>query len=71
MFDKIELAGVFSTIFYTGLGLFLMLMCWWVIDKITHFSLHEELRKQNIAVAVLIGAIFIALAILISGVIRS
>ncbi len=71
MFDKIELAGVVSTIFYTGLGLFLMMICWWVIDKLTHFSLQEELKNQNLAVAVLIGAIFIGLSILVSGVIQS
>lgn len=71
LFSNIILAEVISTIFYTALGLILMAGCWRVIEWLTPFSLEEEIRQQNLAIAVLIGSIFIALAIVISGVIRS
>ena len=72
IFADIRIAEVLATIFYTLLGLGLFIFSYVVIDKITHFSLHEEIgEKQNVAVAILIGAVAISLAILISSVIRS
>ncbi len=66
------LAGVAGTIFYAFLGLGLMICCYVVIDRLTPFSLHEELsQKANTAVAIVMGSVMIALAILIAGVIRS
>ena len=67
-----EVAEVVSTIVYTGLGLALFIVSWLIIELLTPFSLRKEIEEdQNLALAVLIGAIFIALAILISSVIRS
>lgn len=72
-----EIAGipvvpVISTIFYTFLGLGLMGACWWIIDRFTHFSIVKEIEEdQNVALAILVGSLFIALAIIISAVIRS
>lgn len=72
IFANIELAEVISTIVYSGLGLGLFIASWFVIEWLTPFSLRKEVEEdQNLAVAVLIGAIFISLAILISAVIRS
>ena len=68
----IESVELFGTIFYTFLGLGLMGACWWVIDRFTHFSIVKEIgEQQNMALAILVGALFIALAIIISAVIRS
>ena len=67
----IKLAEVFATVFYALLGLILFIVSYMVIDKLTRFSLHEELaEKQNAAVAIVIGAVAIALAILLAAVIR-
>lgn len=72
MFETIRLAEVVSTIFYSALGLLLFVGSWIIIEALTPFSLRKEIEEdQNLALAVLIGAIFIALAILISSVIRS
>ena len=72
MFETIKVAEVVSTIVYTGLGLALFIVSWLIIELLTPFSLRKEIEEdQNLALAVLIGAIFIALAILISSVIRS
>ena len=49
-----------------------MICCYVIIDKLTPFSLHEELSgKANVAVAIVMGSVMIALAILIANVIRS
>ena len=72
MFETIRIAEIVSTIVYTGLGLLLFILCWIVIEALTPFSLRKEIEEdQNLALAVLIGAIFIALSIMISSVIRS
>lgn len=72
IFSQIQIAGILGTIFYAFLGLFLMICCYVIIDKLTPFSLHEELsEKANVAVAVLMGSVMISLAILIANVIRS
>lgn len=68
-FDVMELVG---TVLYAFLGLGLFIACWWVIERITPFSLRREIEQdQNMAIAVLIGALFISLAIIIAAVIIS
>ncbi|MEM9726520.1 MAG: DUF350 domain-containing protein [Pseudomonadota bacterium] len=71
IFEGVRLAEIVSTFVYVGIGLLCMIGCWVIIERITPFSLREEIQQQNLAIAVLIGAIFIALAIVISAVIRS
>lgn len=69
---RIEIAEVVSTIFYTGLGLGLFILCWMVIEWLTPFSLRKEVEEEhNMAIAVLMGSIFLSLAILIAAVILS
>ena len=71
IFDGIIVAEAIATIFYALLGLVLFIVSYVIIDKLTHFSLHEEIaEKKNVAVAILIGSVAISLAILISSVIR-
>jgi uncharacterized membrane protein YjfL (UPF0719 family) len=72
MFETIVLAEVVATIFYTLLGLVLLGVCWKLIEWITPFSLRQEIEEdQNLAIAVLIGCLFISVSILISAVILS
>lgn len=71
IFEGIIVAEAIATIFYALLGLVLFIVSYVIIDKLTHFSLHEEIaEKKNVAVAILIGSVAISLAILISSVIR-
>jgi uncharacterized membrane protein YjfL (UPF0719 family) len=71
-FDNIQLAEVVATIVYTGLGLFLFIMSYIVVDWLSPIDLHEEMaEKGNVAVAVVIGSLMIALAILIASIIQS
>ena len=68
----IQVAEVVSTIFYTFLGVLLMGLCWWLINRMTSFSVVKEIEEdQNVALAILIGSVFIALALIIGAVITS
>ena len=68
----LNLAEFLSTIIYTTLGVLMMAACWWIITKISPFSIVREIEEdQNVALAILIGALFLSLAIIIAGVIRS
>jgi putative membrane protein len=72
MFAAIQLAEVASTIFYTALGVGLMGICWLIITRLAPFSVIREIEHdQNVALAVLIGAVFLSLAIIIAAVLHS
>ena len=72
MFAAVQLAELIGTIIYSFVGLGLMILFWMIIEWITPFSLRREIEDEhNMAIAVLMGAIFIALAILIAAVILS
>lgn len=72
MFAAIQLAEVVSTIFFAFLGVGLMGLCWWAITRMAPFSVVREIEQdQNVALAVLIGAVFLALAIIIAAVLHS
>ncbi|WP_239025412.1 DUF350 domain-containing protein [Roseicyclus persicicus] len=72
MFQGILLYEVVSMLFYTGLGMGLMWICWKVVDLVTPFPIIKEIEEdQNVALAILIASIFIAMAIIIAAVILS
>ena len=53
---------------YATLGVVLMFVAYRVIDRLTpEVNFADELRKGNIAVAIFIAAIFLAVAIIIGG----
>jgi len=56
-----------STAVYTLFGLVVFALAFWVIVKISPFSIRKEFEEdQNIAVAVLVGSVIIGLALIIS-----
>lgn len=68
----IQVAEIISTIFYTFLGVGLMWCVWKVIDWLTPFSVVHQIEKdQNIALGLVIGLLFVAVAIIIAAVIVS
>ncbi len=72
MFAAVQLAELIGTIVYAFVGLGLMITFWIIIEWITPFSLRREIEDEhNMAIAVLMGAIFIALSILIAAVLLS
>ena len=60
--------GVFlSTAVYAGLGLVLFALTFWLCAKLSPFSMRKELEEdQNVAVAIIIGSVFIGTAIIIA-----
>ena len=53
---------------YAILGVVLMFIAYRVIDKMTpEVNFPEELRKGNVAVAIFVAAIFIAVAMVVAG----
>lgn len=72
MLDGIVLSEIISMLFYTGLGMGLMYICWKVVDLVTPFPIIKEIEEdQNVALAILIASIFIAMAIIIAAVVIS
>ena len=62
---------ILSTVIYAVLGLALFAGALFVMDKVTTFSLRKEIEEdQNISLAILMGSIFIAIAIIIQAAIR-
>ena len=72
MLDQVVLSEVIATVFYVLLGLVLLGVSWKAIEWLTPFSLRKEIEDdQNLAIAVLIGSLFISIALLIGVVILS
>ena len=72
IFSEVILAEVVATVFYTVLGLVLLGISWKAIEWISPFSLRKEIEEdQNLAIAVLIGSLFISISVLIGAVILS
>lgn len=61
------LAVLLSTIVYSGLGVGIFGLTFWVVTKITPFSVRKEIEEdQNIALAIILGAVFIGLSLIIA-----
>ena len=53
---------------YAALGVVLMFVSYRAIDRLTpEVDFPEELRKGNVAVAIFVAAIFIAIAMIVGG----
>ena len=62
---------VAQVVVYVILGLGMFGMAYLVIDKATPFSLGKELlEKNNVAVAIVLGAVFLGIAVILAAAIR-
>lgn len=72
MISPIQLGELIATIVYAFVGVGLMAFFWKMITSLSPFPIVKEIEEdQNVALAVLIGAVFIAIAIIIAAVILS
>lgn len=72
MMTEIVLGEVIATVFYVVLGMVMLGISWKAIEWLTPFSLRKEIEEdQNLAIAVLIGSLFISISLLIGAVILS
>jgi uncharacterized membrane protein YjfL (UPF0719 family) len=62
---------VAMVVIYVILGLGLFAVAYLIIDKATPFSLHRVLiEEKNVAVAIVLGAVFLGIALILGAAIR-
>lgn len=72
LFSELQLAEILGTIVYTGIGMVLMWIVWKIIVAASPFPIIKEIEEdQNVALAILIGMLFVSIAIIIAAVILS
>lgn len=61
------LKGPLGTIVYSLIGIFVMFLAIYIIDKTTKFSITKEIvEDENVALGIMLGCMFIAIAIIIA-----
>lgn len=66
MFDQTHLLMFGWSVIYALLGVIIFGLVFWIVTKITPFSVRKEIEEdQNIALGVIIGSVIIGLAIII------
>ncbi|GAB5448671.1 DUF350 domain-containing protein [Gymnodinialimonas sp.] len=72
MFDQIILAELISMLFYSVIGMILMYAAYKIIEILSPFPIVKEIEEdQNTSLAILIGSVFMSMAIIIAAVILS
>ena len=67
MITQTHVMNVVSSILYAFLGMAFFFLSYWILDKLTPFSLHKELADdQNTAIGIVVGSMMIGLAIIIA-----
>jgi len=67
MFDLFHLSQLVWTLIYSVLGVLVFSLVFWIVTKISPFSIRKEIEEdQNTALGIIIGAIFIGIAIIIA-----
>jgi putative membrane protein len=67
-----ELKYVWASIVFSLIGIIILGLAFWVVEKITPENLWKEiLEKNNIALAIMAGAFMIAMGIIIGSAIHS
>ncbi|HEY0030940.1 MAG TPA: DUF350 domain-containing protein [Bacteroidia bacterium] len=69
--EALHLQFLIPALVYSFLGIIILLVSFWIIDKMTPRDLWKEIiEKQNMAFAVLAAAFMIAIAMIISSAIH-
>lgn len=65
--ELINYKYIVASVLYSVLGILILFLAFWIIEKITPENLWKEiLEKQNMALAVVFAAFIIAIAIIVS-----
>ncbi len=71
MEDIINIKYVVSSVLYSFIGIVILVISFWVIEKITPENLWKEIiEKKNNALAIMAAAFMIAIAIIIASAIH-
>jgi len=67
IFEQKDLHDLIFTLVYSGLGLIVFALFFWVTIRFAPFSVIKEIEEdQNVALAVLMGAVMLGLSIIIA-----
>jgi uncharacterized membrane protein YjfL (UPF0719 family) len=65
--DWLKPAVIFGSIFYAFIGVFILWLCFLLFDKVTPYRLWDELvEKKNVALAIVVGSMCIAIGLIIA-----
>jgi putative membrane protein len=71
MHNPLDPMVILATLLYTGIGVLVFLGAFVAMVKLAPFSVRKEIEEdQNTALAVLMGSVFLGLALIISAAIR-
>ena len=69
--DLINIKYIIASVLYSVIGILILLISYWIIEKITPENLWREIvDKHNIALAIVCASFMIAVAIIISSAIH-
>lgn len=72
LMSELHFAPIISTIIYSLIGIVVFLLGVVIVEKLTPYSIHKEIGEDhNVALGVIVGAMMIAMAIIIAAAIRS
>jgi putative membrane protein len=70
-FDAFKPAVLLATVLYAVMGVAILWIGFVLIDKLTPYNLWDEIvEKKNLALAVVVGAMFIAIGMIIAAAIH-
>ncbi|MGO9571607.1 MAG: DUF350 domain-containing protein [Desulfomonilaceae bacterium] len=71
MLQDLRPLAMLSTVVYSVIGLAVFGLAFLLMVKISPFSIRKEIEKdQNVALAIIVGSVFISLAIIIQAAMR-
>jgi putative membrane protein len=71
MLQDLRPLTMLSTVVYSVIGLALFGLAFLLMIKISPFSIRKEIEKdQNVALAIIVGSVFVSLAIIIQAAMR-
>lgn len=71
MNELIQLKYIIASVLYSFIGVAILVISFWIIEKITPENLWKELvEKRNMAIAVMAAAFMISIAIIIASAIH-
>lgn len=60
-------AVIFGSVLYALIGVFIFWICFLIVDKLTPYNLWEEIvEKKNLALAIVVGSMCIAIGLIVS-----
>jgi len=67
MLEQNQVMQLLLTLLYSGVGVVIFILAFWLVGRLTPFSVRKEIEEdQNVALGIVLGSIIIGLAIIIA-----